>query len=533
MHDSIEQVCYSKSVSNVPDDGPWPRISEIIHAVVTGLSDGSFIEETLEALCVQLGASSAWSTLETQGRGPVHRSRTASFEGVSPAVLAQHVTEVLRRVQTDRKTVAGPVPYGEVGSFVGAPLWSDPRPKQKAREFVGAMYLEFPANQGTVPETLAFIEAVALLLGGMIAQQTRIETTREDLRVERATDRHDHYFELDQLLAPRSMATIRQELRAALSSGASIMILGESGTGKTQLATAFARASHQEPIVRATLGMADDLNTITSELFGHERGAFSGAVSKRKGLVEHANRGTLILDEVLNLPPHAQQLLLDFTQFGLYRPLGYQGREPKTSKIRLISVTNGDVQQAIADKRFRQDLYYRLATVPIALPPLRERREDIPKIAELYLQHADGQTEWELSPDALDLLTSPNIPWEGNIRELESVLERARSRAHVDGTDDPVIEARHLDVAGTTQDAQPAPEPDVPKGGDLASRWEQLAVHRGDLDKLEKAIIEETLAVCEGFIARAARVLSLPRTGLISRMTTLRIDANEFRRRRR
>ena len=93
------------------------------------------------------------------------------------------------------------------------------------------------------------------------------------------------------------------------------MILGESGTGKTQLATAFARASQREPIVRATLGFADDLNTITSELFGHERGSFSGAVSKRKGLVEYANEGTLILDEVLNLPRHAQQLLLDFTMF--------------------------------------------------------------------------------------------------------------------------------------------------------------------------------------------------------------------------
>lgn len=533
MHDSSEQLCYSNSVSEVQGQDPWPRLAEIIHAIVTGLRSGGFIEEALEALCVQLGASSAWSTLETKGRGPVHRSRTASFQGVSPAVLAQHVTEVLSSVQEDRITVAGPVPYGEVGSFVGMPLWSDPRPKEKTREFVGAMYLEFPGDQGTIPETLAFIEVVAELLGGMIAQQTRIEATREDLRVERATDRHDHYFELDQLLAPRSMATIREELRAAMSSGASIMILGESGTGKTQLATAFARASHQDPIVRATLGMADDLNTITSELFGHERGAFSGAVSKRKGLVEHANGGTLILDEVLNLPPNAQQLLLDFTQFGLYRPLGYQGREPKTSKIRLISVTNGDVQQAIADKRFRQDLYYRLATVPIVLPPLRDRREDIPKIAEMFLQHADGQTAWELSPDALDLLTSPDLRWDGNIRELESVLERARSRAHVDQSDDAIIEARHLDVGGGGDALAVAREPEVPQGGDLVSRWRQIAVRRDDLDAMERAIIEDTLAACEGFVARAARVLSLPRTGLISRMATLSIDADQFRRRRK
>jgi DNA-binding NtrC family response regulator len=521
-------------VSVVDDNAPWPRVGNVINALVSGLRTGRFIEEALESLCVELGATSAWSTLETKGHGPLHRSRTASFQGVSPAVLAQHVTEVLARIQDERATTAGPVPYAEVGSYVGVPLWSEPDASAKTREFVGSMYLEFPGEQGTQTETLAFIESVAALLGGMIAQQTRIEVTSEDLLVERATDRHDSYLELDQLLAPESMRSIREELRAAMQSGGSIMILGESGTGKTQLGTAFARASRQEPIVRATLGMADDLNTITSELFGHERGAFSGAVSKRKGLVEHADGGTLILDEVLNLPPNAQKLLLDFTQFGLYRPLGYQGREPKTAKVRLISVTNGDVQQAIKDRQFRQDLYYRLATVPIVLPPLRERRQDIPKMATLFLHHLDSQAGWELSPDALDLLTSPHLPWEGNIRELEAVLERARNRARASNGSDPVIDVGHLDLpADAALPSVPAESPNTLEGGDLAARWEKILATREGLETGEKAIIEEALAACEGFVARAARVLSLSRTGLISRMATLQIDADEFRRRRR
>lgn len=539
MEDSHTRLCYLSSVSPADDNAPWPPLRDVIDALVTGLKTGRFIEEALESLCVQLGASSAWSTLETKGQGPIHRSRTASFQGVSPAVLAQHVTEVLSRVQGDRVTTSGRVPYAELGSYVSVPLWSEPEVSAKTREFVGAMYLEFPGDQGTQTEILALIETVATLLGGMIWQQTRIESTREDLLVERATDRHDHYLELDQLLGPESMQGIREELRAAMGSGAAIMILGESGTGKTQLATAFARASHQEPIVRATLGMADDLNTITSELFGHERGAFSGAVSKRKGLVEHANGGTLILDEVLNLPSNAQKLLLDFTQFGLYRPLGYQGREPKTAKLRLISVTNGDVPQAVAEKRFRQDLYYRLATVPIVLPPLRERRHDIPKMATLYLHHADGQTGWELSPDALDLLTSPHLSWEGNIRELEAVLERARNRARLSEGGEPIIEAQHLDLpadgssTGSAEASSAAEPSDTFEDGDLSARWRQILETRDDLETREKAVIEETLEACEGFVARAARVLSLSRTGLISRMATLDIDANEFRRRRR
>jgi len=522
-------------VSAAQEDAPWPRVRNVIDALVSGLKTGRFIEEALESLCVELGASSAWSTLETKGHGPLHRSRTASFQGVSPAVLAQHVTEVLERVQSKRVTTAGRVPYDEVGSYVAVPLWSEPDQGAQAREFVGAMYLEFRGDQGTRAETLAFVESVATLLGGMIAQQTRIEATSEDLLVERATDRHESYLELDQVLAPESMCGIRDELRAAMGSGASIMILGESGTGKTQLGTAFARATRQEPIVRATLGMADDLNTITSELFGHERGAFSGAVSKRTGLVEHADGGTLILDEVLNLPPNAQKLLLDFTQFGLYRPLGYQRREPKTAKVRLISVTNGDVQEAIRERRFRQDLYYRIAMVPIVVPPLRERRQDIPGIARLYLHHVDSQGEWELSPDALDLLTAPHLPWEGNIRELEAVLERARSRARVSGTVDSIIDAAHFDLPADTSPppSRSAAPPEALDDGDIATRWQKILETRDSLETSEKAIIEETLAACEGFVARAARVLGLSRTGLTSRMATLEIDADEFRRRRR
>ncbi|MFZ1862655.1 MAG: sigma 54-interacting transcriptional regulator [Polyangiales bacterium] len=515
---------------------PWPRMRELVSAVVTGLHRGRFIEDTLEALCVQLGAASAWSTLETKGGGPLHRSRTASFQGVAPAVLAMHVTDVLQRVQTKLRTVAGPVPYAREGSFIAVPLWSQPMSSPRGRSLVGALYLEFTQDQGTHPSVIEFAETVGALLGGMIAQQALIEDTREDLRAERARDHNEHYLTLEELLAPESMAAIRQELRSAITGEASIMILGESGTGKTQLATAFARASNQEPIVRATLGMADDLNTITSELFGHERGSFSGAVSKRKGLVEYADGGTLILDEVLNLPGHAQQLLLDFTQFGSYRPLGYQGREPKTASVRIISVTNGDIQQAIADRKFRQDLYYRLATVPIVLPPLRQRRWDIPNMAVRYLNRTDAEADWELDGSAVEALLSSQLDWPGNIRELESVMERARNRARANGSKEHVLEERHLDL-GTDAIVGEARSPSArpsqrPGQSGVEERWQVLNERRSGLDAMEKAIIEDALEACGGIVARTARMLSVPRTGLISRMATLEIDPEKFKKRR-
>ena len=468
-------------------------------------------------LCVQLGATSAWSTLETKGGGgPMHRSRTAGFRGVPPAVLAEHVTQTLARVQVELKTIGGAAPYAPKGSFAAVPLWSLPSSSGRGRSLIGAMYLEFPGKEGEQDPILDFVDCVGALLGGMIAQQTLIEATREDLRVERAKDRNEHYLSFEDLISTPSMASIRDELRGALSGGASIMILGESGTGKTQLATAFARASNREPIVRATLGLADDLNTITSELFGHERGSYSGAISKRKGLVEYAHNGTLILDEVLNLPRHAQQLLLDFTQFGSYRPLGYQGKEPKTAKVRLISVTNGDIPLAIAEKRFRQDLYYRLATVPIVLPPLRERRDDIPAIAARYLARTDPNTTWELDTNAREALSASNLPWNGNIRELEAVLERGRNRAQGEGVSDPVVEARHLHLgaSGPSRSA-PTPPPHGLGGTDSAGpqiqeRWKHLGEQKSDLDTLEKGIIEDALKAWLEFPGEMVASLEAP-----------------------
>ncbi len=302
-----------------------------------------------------------------------------------------------------------------------------------------------------------------------------------------------------------------------------MLILGESGTGKTLLAHALAEASGRRPIVRATLGSSDDPNTITSELFGHERGAWSGATARRVGLVEYANGGTLILDEILNLPPHAQQILLDFSEFGTYRPLGYEGAEPKRARVRIIAATNGDVRAAIKEQRFRQDLYYRLAGVTIDLPPLRARRDDVPALAESTLRRIDPSRPWTLSPGLRQLLVSPDIGWSGNVRQLEHAIERARERALVRDGEATELLPEHFaprDIDGAAIESAPAAP-----GQPLSARWQRVHADRATLEELEKDVLRQALGEAGGVVAYAARSLGIARTTLASRLEALGLRA--------
>ena len=484
---------------------PWPRMRAVVTAVVSGLNSGQFVEETLNSLRPVLGASSAWARLGSRRSGRVVHSRLDDLSREPAKVLSHRADKIMMQVLHKQQAVLGS--RQDCGrSFVGLPIWSSPPTPRLSSRLVGAMYVEF-VNLEEVPKPIVdFIESVALLLGGVAHQQSLIDTTKEDLRATRAKEPSAGQIDLEDLVAGESMRAIRDEVYAALPSNSSIMILGESGTGKTQLAIAIARASTKGPIVRATLGLSDDLNTITSELFGHERGAFSGAVSKRKGLVEYANGGTLILDEVLNLPAHAQQLLLDFTQFGTYRPLGFEGSEPKTSNFRLISVTNGNMAQAISDTRFRQDLYFRLATVPITMLPLRDRREDITGLAVGYLLRADPHMGWNIDESAKSLLSSSHLEWAGNIRQLESVLERARNRLLASDDSGRTIGVTHLDLKGGPQTGSMLPAPlevgarrdHNTEGSPVLDRWLRLVEQRLDLDNMEREIIEDALRLTRG-----------------------------------
>ena len=385
----------------------------------------------------------------------------------------------------------------------------------------GCLYVDFRDRRRLVDERqVEFFVASATVLGAVLDQHEQGERTRDRLR-----EAQSHCMDvrdtppLRELLAPTSMQSMRAELDSAVGGTSPVLLLGESGTGKTLFAQAIAEASGRRPIVRAVLGSSDDLNTITSELFGHERGAYSGAVSKRVGLVEYADGGTLIFDEILNLPLHAQQLLLDFTQFGTYRPLGHPGREPKRATVRIVAATNGDLAAAIREKRFRSDLYYRLAAVTIELPPLRARRQDALTLAQQTLRRIDRTRPWTLAPSLAHLLTGPAFDWPGNIRQLEWAIARARERALARDPDASVLLAEHLEPRDAGGYVDPASPVDTEES--LVAAWQHLQAERVALEQREKQVLRDALDQSAGVIAQAARELGIARTTLSSRMDAL------------
>jgi DNA-binding NtrC family response regulator len=286
---------------------------------------------------------------------------------------------------------------------------------------------------------------------------------------------------------PRMTDVLKMAEQVA-SSRATILILGETGTGKELVAELIHRASPRKskPLVRLNCAALSE-SLLESELFGHERGAFTGAVGRREGRFEQADGGTLFLDEVSEIPISTQVKLLRVLQERSFERVG--GNETVHVDVRIISASNRDLALRVREGAFREDLFYRLNVVNLALPSLRERASDIPELATFFLKRYAQENHKPLegmSDEALAALVS--YGWPGNVRELENVIERA-----VVLCDAPRIEARHL---------PPHLAPSAPRDAPPAIPGATIA-------ELERYAILKTLEACRGSTSRAAAVLGV------------------------
>jgi transcriptional regulator with GAF, ATPase, and Fis domain len=313
-------------------------------------------------------------------------------------------------------------------------------------------------------------------------------------------------------------------------SGSSLLILGETGVGKERLA----RAIHAESprgggaFVPVNCGALPE-GLLESELFGHEEGAFTGATRGRRGRFELAHGGTLFLDEIGEMPVHLQVKLLRALQEHEIQPLG--GERSIPVDVRLMAASNRDLAVATERGEFRKDLYYRLGVVTLVLPPLRERREDIPELAESYVDHFRavlGRETETLRPEALEALIA--YEWPGNVRELINVIERA-----VLLCDGPEIGLEHLPEGIARRGAGGTTLPPLLLDGEaeelprtlLARPWRE--VRRDALARLERAYLGGLLEETKGRIGETARRAGMEPRSLYEKMRRHGLAKEDFR----
>lgn len=315
---------------------------------------------------------------------------------------------------------------------------------------------------------------------------------------QRLREQLEHHVDFSHMVGSSdAMQKVFDVVRKVAPTEAGVLITGESGTGKELIAKAIHQGGgrSKEPFVAINCA-AIPANLLESELFGHVRGAFTDAVRDRTGKFEQADGGTLFLDEIGEMPLELQPKLLRVLQEMEVEPIGGKIR---SVDVRIIAATNQDVELAIEEGRFREDLYYRLAIIPIELPPLRERPDDIPLLIEYFLKRFSSDAPISVSPAAFECLK--DYRWPGNVRELQNAIERLVVLSHGD-----VIETEHL----------PAKLCAAPTA--KRSRVVELPPEGYSLEVLEREVVVQALERNDWNQTRAADFLQIPRHTLIYRM---------------
>jgi len=335
----------------------------------------------------------------------------------------------------------------------------------------------------------------------------------EDLRRENRTLKNSIFMDDRMVGSSPGLTAVRELIDQAARSDSRILILGENGTGKELVARDIHARSGRAggPFVELNCAAIPE-SLMESELFGHEKGAFTSALQRRRGKVEMAHRGTLFLDEIADMSLVTQAKVLRVLQEMRFERVG--GEESISVDVRVISATNRDIQEQIRAGKFREDLYFRINVVPITVPPLRDRIEDMPELTAYFMEkfkRPSAQEPKTVSPEGMRVLCSYH--WPGNIRELKNFVERVN-----------IMEEEHVISASSVKSFLGAVAHEEANGAMAAYTGMTLGQAR---DSFERDLIEEKLKENGGNISRAAEALGLYASNLHSKMKKLRITAEK------
>jgi Nif-specific regulatory protein len=440
-------------------------------------------------------------------------------EGVIGLVVSSGETVLLPRVADEPKFLHRLKAFDPELPFIAAPIQGE------GNAVAGVLAAQPPAERPLLGERSRFMEMVANLISQTVRLNRRVRAEQQEIKDERDSLRRrvraQHGFDTIVGHTP-VMRQVFEQVRLVSKWNTTVLLRGESGTGKELIANAIHYNSPRAaaPFVKLNCAALPE-NLLESEMFGHEKGAFTGAQAQRKGRFELADGGTLFLDEIGEISGLFQSKLLRVLQEGEFERVG--GTETLRVDVRVIAATNRDLEGAVTDGKFREDLYYRLNVMPIRTPPLRERAEDIPDLARFLVEKIARAQRRDLSIDDAAIRLLLRQRWPGNVRELENSLERAAIMSETGTIDERAVILAGLQdrmVASPGLDAPPPPafaRPEPPRPPDLGAP--ELGERERVVAALERA----------GWVqAKAARLLNLTPRQIAYRIRTLGIDVKQF-----
>ena len=508
-----------------PNAAPLSGLREIARALSRTLDRASAVARLAELLEDELGTLAATVALHDPDSGElrveaasglardaVRRARFRPGEGITGRVFESGRAVVLPDAARE------PLFLDRAGVLSAAKArrkelaWvAVPVPGERRRAgVVGAAFARDPARDWE--EVASVLEVAATMLGQTLRVHGRVEAEKRRLLDENRLLREElrERYELKNLVGNSApMRQVYELVAQAAPTGATVLVRGESGTGKELVAHAIHHGSPRSgrPFVRVSCAALPE-SLVESELFGHEAGAFTDARARRPGRFELAHGGTLFLDEVGELTPAVQVKLLRVLQEREFERVG--GTQPVRVDVRLIAATNKDLEAAMRAGEFREDLYYRLNVFSIFVPPLRERRTDIPLLADFFVEKLAREHRRDvrrIATTAIDVLMSYH--WPGNVRELANCIERA-----VLVCDGGVLHAHHL--------------PPTLQTAEVSGTLPQTSLEAA-LGAFEKDLLLDAVKIARGNRARAARLLQTTERILSYRLRRHGIDPDRFR----